>query len=237
MHFNPNFVGPSASPTLLLSPFVPGELSPKRISSDPITNSLVGNPSYFQEPRTPALRRDFARWAKFESSSPVVKNMLLLLYGSREAYVQNNGHPLEDFFEAFDQSIGDDETTRAVAAAVGFFVEYKPEFTAWELLVDKVVSYIEVMEKKRENDPQYPGRPNTQEIIQMTRKTFDKYAIEKNYESSLTLYQDRLNFFRYWSMTAEERQKEDDEDLEATHLFHRTLPADLYKQKYYNSGY
>nr|WIL04418.1 hypothetical protein Clen_488 [Cedratvirus lena] len=157
---------------------------------------------------TPNLNFSLGRIAKFETASPLVKDVLLLLYGSRESFVGATGHPLEAYIFEFDRNMDSDTTVRAIGSAIGLFIDVDPNFFAYELFIDKLVSCILQLEPKRINDVKYAGRPRLGDIINMDRKKFRQEAEKYSWEYTENLYQDRMNFYRFLSQSDEERERE-----------------------------
>ncbi|SOB73915.1 hypothetical protein BQ9231_00032 [Cedratvirus lausannensis] len=157
---------------------------------------------------TPNLNFSLDRIAKFETASPLVKDVLLLLYGSRESFVGAVGHPLEDYIFEFDRNLDSDTTVRAIGSAIGLFIDVDPNFFAYELFLDKLISCILQLEPKRINDVKYTGRPRLGDIINMDRNKFRQEAEKYSWEYSERLYQDRMNFYRFISLTQEEQEQE-----------------------------
>lgn len=157
---------------------------------------------------TPNLNFSLGRIAKFETASPLVKDVLLLLYGSRESFVGATGHPLEPYIFEFDRNMDSDSTVRAIGSAIGLFIDLDPNFQAYELFIDKLVSCILQLEPKRINDAKYTGRPRLGDIVNMDRDKFRQEVEKYSWEYSENLYQDRMNFYRFLSLSDEEREQE-----------------------------
>jgi hypothetical protein len=157
---------------------------------------------------TPNLNFSLGRIAKFETASPLVKNVLLLLYGSRESFVGAEGHPLEAYIFEFDRNMDSDTTVRAIGSAIGLFIDVDPNFFAYELFLDKLISCILQLEPKRINDAKYAGRPRLGDIVNMDRDRFRQEVEKYSWEYSERLYQDRMNFYRFISQSEEEREQE-----------------------------
>ena len=157
---------------------------------------------------TPNLNFSLGRIAKFETASPLVKDVLLLLYGTRENFVSATGHPLEDYIFEFDRNMDSDTTVRAIGSAIGLFIDVDPNFFAYELFIDKLVSCILQLEPKRINDAKYADRPRLGDIINMDRDKFRQEAEKYSWEYTENLYQDRMNFYRFLSQSEEEREQE-----------------------------
>lgn len=278
-HFNPRDSGPNAEPTVSLNTFVPNENGPitaissfeagktftevgeypidaytTDFSSDAVANSIYKKSSTLSA-RTPNFLFSSGRLAIFNSLSPLVKNIFIILYGSKENFVSATGHPLEEPLITFDRNLDSSTAVRAIGSAIGIYVDVDANFFAWELFMDKIISCIVQLEIKRINDVKYANRPKMQDIIRMTRKEFkryrekddtdyaemfrqrtrlDKEAFEEN------LYQDRMNYFRFMSLTDEEKY----EEINGLPSAYDTVPkpgaeslnSQLVKEKYYDVG-
>lgn len=181
------------------------------LTSDPVTSALLCSPqTYAAETiaRTPNFNSSLGRAAKFETASPLIKEILVVLFGSRENFIVATGNPLEPFLFEFDKNLENEESVRAIGSAVGIFIELNPELHAYEIFIDKLMACILELEVNRINDAKYSNRPKMEDILYMTRKEFARYVKEEGWEESENLYQDRLNFFRYLSQTEREKAEE-----------------------------
>lgn len=219
-YLDPRNTGPNSEPTVELNSFVPGESSggkvpfpraalTKDFASDKVATSILREPRVFSA-RTPNFNFSLGRVALFETASPLVKNILLLIYGSMDNFVSATGHPLEPYIFAFDENLDSEPTVRAIGSAVGIYVDDDPNFYAYELFLDKLVSCIVRLEPTRINDAKYADRPKIGDVIGMSRDDFRKEAARHGWGFTENLYQDRLNFFRYLSLTDEEKFSEDE---------------------------
>lgn len=211
----PRNLGPDEEATVELNTFLPErlkEILEKNFPSSALTrdNPLLLSPDTFSA-STPNFLFSLGRLAKYESASPLIKEILLLLYGTPENFISATGHPLEPYLFALDVNLDSDSTVRAIGSAMGLYVDVDPNYFAFELLLDKLVSCIDVLETKRINDVKYSGRPKIGDIISMQREEFRKWVereghlLPKRETPFENLYQDRLNFFRYTTMSDEER--------------------------------
>lgn len=263
-YLNPRNTGPNSEPTVALNTFVPGEYGPsppllkegKRtlskigqyppealtsdFASDKVANSILKKPSVFST-RTPNFNLSLGRIAEFESASPLVKEILVVLYGTRDNFVAATGHPLEPYIFAFDSNLDSGETVRAIGSAIGIYVDTDPNFFAYELFLDKLISCIAQLEVKRIDDVKYVSRPKIGTIINMSRKEFSRYLEEDGIPFSENLYQDRMNYFRFMSQTEEEKF----EELNQLPQYYDTTrkpntepqSSSLIREKYYRQGF
>jgi hypothetical protein len=203
-YLDPRSSGPIEEPTIQLN----SSLSTSFHPSFPSSALTKDKPFVFSSTSTPDYDFSMRRLAKFKSASPLIKELLLVLYGTEDNFISATGHALEPFIFALDENLDSDSTVRAIGSAMGLFVDIDPNFFAYELLLDKLISCINVLETKRINDVKYADRPKIKDIIAMTRKEFKPWAEKYNIPFE-RLYQDRLNFFRFISLTDEERYEEE----------------------------
>ena len=170
--------------------------SPVTIQSSGTGYRLVGS--------TPSLRPSYDRIALYRSLSPIAQNLVDLLYshGGNEDVIDNfveavPPSPLEEYIIAFDLNMDDDGIVRAIGSRMGLFIPISREFTADEFFVDKIVSVMETFTYQDDDEAQYPLNhgeplPTIREMIDMSRKEFQKFVDKVGLQFSEQLYQDRL---------------------------------------------
>lgn len=163
---------------------------------------------------TPVLGPIFARWAKFESASPLIQDLLLQLYPDKFTMVttpEETVHPLETYIFALDEVMGDGQMVRAVGSAIGINIPDQFGYVEpYEIFIDKLVDHLEFLNSGGEQQNigldvksfSFPvSVPTTAEMMFYTRSKF-KELLEKldifptDLDLAEEMYQDRLSVLR-----------------------------------------
>lgn len=135
------------------------------------------------------------RYRRFLSLSNIGKNLIILLYKKDlKAYLQSFSHPLEDYIVQFDRMLDDEDTVIAIASRIGILISDNSEFSAREIFIDRIVSYITNVEHNTRKVT-VDKFPSTADIIQMSKDEFKNYAKIYGFEYNYLNYLDRMNFF------------------------------------------
>lgn len=165
---------------------------------------------------TPVLTSIFARWAKFESASPLIQDLLLQLYPDKFTMVttpEETVHPLETYIFALDEVMGDAQMVRAVGSAIGINIPATFGYVQpYEIFIDKMVEHLDFLNSGLETRKDNVGLdikslsfpvpiPTTAEMMFYTRSKF-KELLEKlkffptDLDLAELMYQDRLTVLR-----------------------------------------
>ena len=167
---------------------------------------------------TPALGSIFARWAKFESASPLIQDLLLQLYPDKFTMVttdEETVHPLETYIFALDEVMGDGEMVHAVGSAIGINIPATFSYTEpYEIFIDKLVEHLDFLRSTPELKQDQVGLdvkslsyggvvgiPTTAEMMFYTRSRFKELLQKLNFfpddlDLAEQMYQDRLAVLR-----------------------------------------
>jgi hypothetical protein len=161
------------------------------------------------------IKDQYERLGKYKSLSPVGKSLLQLIYPNLKEYLINYENPLEPYIFAFDESLDDEGTVRALGSRLGIYIPIDNNYLAYEIFIDKIVEVIltygklnpQKVEKQYQKSQQFP---EISEIIDMDFDTFKKIAnitdiirpvenedtdIEEINISDDIRYQDRMMYF------------------------------------------
>ena len=148
---------------------------------------------------SPFFGNVFNRWQQYQSLSPISQDLINLIYGDEIEFIRRpagTGSPFDEYIEAFDRIMEDDSLVRALGFRIGIYVPVDSEYTARELFLDKLVEYINGMEKFGPDEAErHSGFPTTSQILDMTREKFKQLMDKYNITYSEQLYQDRLITF------------------------------------------
>ena len=186
--------------------FQGGQTSPQqRIDNDPYLKTIMS-----ANTKNLSFKPDYSvilsRVALYDGVSPVVQNILSLLYGSRDAFVLATPHPLEPFLLAFETSMDNESTLRALASNMGIYIPISREFEASEIFIDKIVEHIQFLNAYPAGESS-PGikqfsysstyqLPTTIQMINMDRNQFKRLIEQFSIPFSEQVYQDRLALLR-----------------------------------------
>lgn len=160
----------------------------------------------------PELRSIFQRWADYESSSPIIKDLLSLIYPDKYSYVVTptpSAHPIEKYIFAFDEVMDDPQMIRALGTSIGINVYLDPNREAYEIFLDKLIAHLDfLLTQKRDYNigldivkySSIKKLPTTAEMMFYTRPQFFKlmkdYSISLDSETMEYYYYDRLKILR-----------------------------------------
>lgn len=139
----------------------------------------------FSHDYKPKTKEQYERYRKFIELNPVCKRIILEMYESFEDYIISEKiHPLEEIVFLLYKFWDSESTIRAIASRVGIYIGFDENYTASEILLDKLISILE-----KNTDSQTIAK-----IIDMTESQFRKLVPKVTQEDFEIAYQNRLVF-------------------------------------------
>jgi hypothetical protein len=141
----------------------------------------------------PKTEEQYRRYKNFIELNPVCKRIILRMYKSFRDYIETQDiHPLEETVFLLYKFWDSESTIRAIASRVGIYIPFIDNYTASEILLDKLISILE----------KNPSGQKISEIINMTETQFEKLFYSRSFKTLLktsqvdfeVAYQNRLIF-------------------------------------------
>jgi hypothetical protein len=133
----------------------------------------------------PQTEEQYRRYKKFMELNSVCKRVILRMYKSFKDYMETqNVHPLEETVFLLYKFWDSESTIRAIASRIGIYIGFDNDYTASEILLDKLISILE----------KNPDSRKITEIINMSETQFRRFALKIPEEDFDAFYQNRLAF-------------------------------------------